>query len=225
MGATKIKVEKEKVEPKAVAGKEQVSASKKEKEKKLRGKNYKSAYLKVDRSKYYTADEAVALAKEISYSKFVGSLELHAVLNKEVSVDIELPNGTGKEKKIEVASEKTLEKLAKNVIDFDVLLATPEMMPKLVSYARLLGPKGLMPNPKNGTVIANPKDADKFSGNKIKVKTEKKAPVIHISFGKADMENEKLVGNLEAILNTLGKNRLVKAFISPSMGPSIKLSL
>lgn len=226
MGATKIKtkIDKEDVGGGQVEVKEKKSEVKKVL--KVRGKNYKEAKALIDRDKKYEVVEAVKLAKKVSFSKFIGSLELHMLVNKEgISVEVELPHGSGKERIIEVADEKTLVKLEKGVIDFDILLTTAEMMPNLVKYARLLGPRGLMPNPKNGTIIKDSKDAGKFMGNKMRIKTEKKAPVIHMVLGKMDMEDEKLVENLEAVLTALGKNRILKAYIAPSMGPSIKLSV
>jgi len=120
----------------------------------VRSKKHKEAVAKIDKSKIYELSEAVELVKDTSYSTFNGSIELHAVLNKEgIKEQVTLPHSTGKAKKIEVASEKTLEKLENNQVDFDILLATADMMPKLVKYARILGPKGMMPNPKNGTII------------------------------------------------------------------------
>ncbi len=140
------------------------------------------------------------------------------------SVNVKLPYSTGKKKKVEIASNATIEKLKKGKTDFDLLLATPDMMPKLVPFAKILGPKGLMPNPKNGTLIKTKDEAKKFSGNTINIKTEKKAPVIHAVVGKVKMEDKKLIGNVEEIFSKIGKKQITNAYLTSTMGPSIKIS-
>jgi len=192
----------------------------------VRGKKYNDTKTKIDRTKLYPIKDAIKLLKETSYTKFNGSVELHLVVRKEgISANVNLPHGTGKEKKVEVADDKTVEKLKKNKVDFDVLLATPDMMPKLVPFARILGPKGLMPNPKNHTLIKTNADAKKFSTSSITVKTERKAPVIHTVAGKLDQSEKFLEENIESILNGVGKRQIVKAYICSTMSPSIKLEV
>lgn len=204
----------------------EVTISKKEKKAKVRGKKYLEAKKKIDRTKLYNSKEAIKLAKETSLSSFDGSIELHLVVRKEgMSVSIELPYSTGKSKKVEVADEGTLKKLESGKVDFDVLLATADMMPKLVPFARVLGPKGLMPNPKNGTIIKSAKDAEKFNASKLNLKTEKGAPLIHTTIGKVSMKEEELLENLEAILTAVNKRQIVKAYVVASMGPSVKLQV
>jgi len=129
-----------------------------------------------------------------------------------------------KAKRIEVADAKTLDKLKSGKVDFDVLLATADMMPKLVPFARLLGPKGLMPNPKNGTLIKSAKDAEKFSGNTMTIKTEKSAPLIHTTIGKVSQDEKELEENVNAIFDAVGRKQIERAFISSTMSPSIKIS-
>lgn len=193
---------------------------------KVRSQKYKTAKNMIDRDKLYKIEDAVVLLKKTSYSKFDGSVELHLVIKKDtLSVNVNLPYSSGKAKKIEVADDDTLKKLETGKIDFDVLLATADMMPKLVPYAKLLGPKGLMPNPKNGTLIKNIKDADIFSGNTLTLKTEKKAPLIHTVIGKVSMKDEEIIKNTEATLDAINRRIIDKAFIKPTMGPSIKLQL
>lgn len=189
-----------------------------------RSKKYSEVKSKVS-GKAYKVSDAVALVKEISYTKFDGTVELHLVLKKGgVNLQVALPHSTGKTKKIEVADDNTIKKLESGKIDFDLLLATADMMPKLVKYAKILGPKGLMPNPKNGTVIKSAKDADKFGGNTIQVKTEKDAPLVHTIVGKVSQKSEELVKNTEAILAALGKDKqIVRAFLTSTMSPSVKL--
>src|SRR3989344_1754390 len=160
---------------------------------KVRSKKYKDSKSKVDPVKLYKLDYAVALLKEISYSKFDSTVELHLVVRKDnLSANITLPHSTGKVKRVEVAGDETIKKLKDGRIDFDVLLATGDMMPKLVPFAKLLGPRGLMPNPKNGTLIKNEKEISKFSANSITLKTEKSAPIIHTTVGKLSMQKKEL---------------------------------
>lgn len=194
---------------------------------KQRGKKYLEAKAKINKSNTYKIADAIKLVKETSYSKFDGTMEMHLVVKKTgVNINITLPFSAGKSKKIEVADEKTLEKLKLGKIDFDVLLTLPDMMPKLVVFAKLLGPRGLMPNPKNGTIIKSVKDKDKFGGNTINLKTEKEAPLIHTSFGKVSQKDEELIKNAEVILEKLGGSKaIIRAFIKSTMSPSIKLQL
>lgn len=222
--------EEETKEPAAEEIKEevkQVQKSKREIVEKVRSKKYLEAKSKINKSNVYKIADAVKLIKEASYSKFDGTMEMHLVVKKTgVNINITLPFSAGKSKKIEVADEKTLEKLKTGKVDFDVLLATPDMMPKLVGFARILGPKGLMPNPKNGTIIKTIKDADKFGGNTINIKTEKEAPLIHTSFGKVSQKNEELVKNAETILAKLGGSKtIIRAFVKSSMSPSVKIQI
>jgi large subunit ribosomal protein L1 len=196
------------------------------KRKRVRSKKYKEVKSKINPTKLYSLGEAIKIIKETSYSKFDGTIELHLVVKKEgTSVQISLPHTAGKEKKIEVADDKTIEKLEAGKIDFDILLATPEMMPRLVAFAKILGPKGLMPNPKIGTLIKTAKDASRFSGNTITIKTEKNTPLIHTVAGKVSQKDKELEENIETILNGVGKKQILKAYLSATMSPSVKLSL
>lgn len=192
-----------------------------------RSKKYLEAKAKVNRANFYKAKDAIKLVKEISNTKFDGTMEVHLTVKKQgLSAQVTLPHSFGKAKKIEVADEKTVEKLKTGKIDFDVLLTTADMMPKLVMFAKLLGPRGLMPNPKNGTLIKKASDAAKFSTATLSLKTEKEQPIIHSAFGKVSQKDEELSANLETILNALGVNKqIVRAFIKSTMSPSIKLHL
>ena len=154
-------------------------------------------------------------------------MEMHIQVKKVgVSANVALPFSAGKQKRIEIADDKTVEKLKTGKIDFDVLIATPEMMPKLVPFARILGPKGMMPNPKNGTLVSDPKKATGFSGNSITLKTEKEAPLIHTAFGKVSQKDEELSGNAEVILKALGgAKQIVKVHVSSTMGPAVKIQI
>jgi len=99
------------------------------------------------------------------------------------------------------------------------------MMPKLVPFAKLLGPKGLMPNPKNKTLVKDIKEAEKFSGNCLTVKTEKEAPLIHTTFGKVSQKEEELIKNFEAVVKAINAKQIVKAYIKATMGPAIKVKI
>lgn len=194
---------------------------------KARGKKYLESKGKVSKSTLYKIEDAVKAVKDSTYSKFDGTMELHLVIKKTgVNQQVTLPFSTGKQKRIEIADEKTLTKLKDGKVDFDLLLATADMMPKLAVFARLLGPRGLMPNPKNGTVIKTEKDADKFKGNLITLKTEREAALIHTSFGKVSQKNEELVKNAQSIIDALGGSKsIVRAFMKSTMSPSVKVQI
>jgi large subunit ribosomal protein L1 len=197
-----------------------------QKKAKVRGKKYKEAYQKIDKSKNYSVADAIKLIRETNLTKFDATLELHLLVKKSgLSENVKLPYFKGKEKKIEIADDKTIEKLKKGKIDFDVLLSTPDMMPKLVPFAKFLGPKGLMPNPKTQTLIKSPKDAEKFSGSGLTVKTQKDAPVIHTVLGKLSQKDEELVENTKAMLDAIGAKQVVKAYLKSTMSPSVKLAI
>lgn len=192
----------------------------------VRGKKYLQSKSKIDKSKTYSFAEALKLVKNSSYSKFDGTMEVHFVVRKTgLNIQATLPYSSGKTKKIEVAGEKTLTKLAGGKIDFDVLVATPEMMPKLVPFARLLGPRGLMPNPKNGTLVADIKKAKSFSANSTTVKTEKDYPLIHTTIGKVSQDDKELTANFQAIVKAIGDKQIVKAYLKATMSPSVKVKI
>ena len=224
-GGQRIKAIEAEAIPEETAKEEE--KAKKAKAPKVRGKKYIEAKAKVNSTKLFPLKEALGLVKETSYSSFDGAVELHLVVKKTgTSARVTLPHSAGKEKKVEIATEATIKKLTEGKIDFDVLLATPEMMPKLVPFARLLGPKGLMPNPKNGTLISDVKKAAGFSGNTISVKTEKEAPLIHTVVGRVSQKEGELLENAEAIFKALGGTKqIVKAYAKASMGPSVKIAI
>lgn len=203
-----------------------VSKAKKRKQKQ-RGKKYLAARTKVDPGKNYTSEEAARLVKETSISHFNGSVELHLVLNRgNLNTSVELPYSSGKTKRIEIASDETVEKLKEGKIDFDVLLATPQMMPKLIPFAKLLGPKGLLPNPKQGTLVPDPEKAKaKFGGKTLQIKAEKAAPLAHLTIAKVDQPEEEIAANIKAVLGTVGPQNLKKAVLAASMGPGIKVAV
>lgn len=193
----------------------------------IRGKRYIEARAKIDHKKSYSIKEAVKLVCETSLSSFPGSVELHMVTTKEgVNTSVNLPYSTGATKRIEIASEETIKKLELGKIDFDVLLAQPAIMPKLVPYAKVLGPRGLMPNPKNGTLTSDPEKAkESFLGNQLTVKTEKKAPLIHTVLAKVNQGEKEIEENIKAVIEAVGKKSIKKAVICATMGPAIKLDI
>lgn len=179
----------------------------------------------------YSVTEAVKHIRKINLTRFPATVELHVNLIKKDAFSnqvVDLPHGTGGEqKKVVVVSDAVLKQLAEGRIDFDVLLASPKDMPKLVQYAKLLGPRGLMPNPKTGTIADDPaKVKDKFSAdNRLEIKVEKKAPLIHTVAGKLSMKDDQLVDNINSILDTVGKKFIQRAYLASTMSPSVRLEM
>ncbi len=204
---------------------EQTLVKKPAKAKKVRGKKYQAVRAKVDRSKFYPIKDAVELVKKLSYTKFVGSVEAHVVA-REIgdNVGLALPHSTGQSVKVTIVDAEVLNQIeAGNIEGFGILIAHPEFMPKLAKFARVLGPKGLMPNPKNGTLTPNPELKKKeLEAGKFNLKTEKKAPLMHLTIGKTDMSASDLIENAEALIKAL-KGKILKLSLAPSMGPGIKV--
>jgi large subunit ribosomal protein L1 len=193
----------------------------------IRGKIYKAAKSKVDPAKTYRLADALKLLRDVSYAKFDGAIELHLTCNeKNQSVTVDLPFATGKTKKIAVADDDTIAKIEKNQIDFDVLITSPAQMGKLVKFAKILGPRGLMPNPKNGTIADDPSAAaKKLAGSStVTLKTDKDSVAIHSTVGKLSQKDEELTANIKAILQTLG-GKLLRVTLKSTMSPGIKLEI
>lgn len=219
-----------------------------------RGKKYQEAFKAVEKDKVYGLKEAIELAIKISPVKFDASVEAHVRLgvdprqaDQNIRTTLVLPNGNGKTIRVAVFApadackaakaagadiaedEEFLKQLEKGVIDFDVLISTPAYMPKLGKYARLLGPKGLMPNPKAGTVTADVEKAVKESkAGKVEYRVDKQA-IVHIGLGKVSFGTDKVLENANAFFDSLKaqkpaslKGSYVKSvFITTTMGPSI----
>ncbi len=226
-GGQRVKMVGSEVENPEESQAKEISETKKVIKEKVRSKKYQESKTKISSGKTYSLKDAVKLVKETSYSKFDGTMELHMVVKKTgTSANLTLPHSAGKEKKIEIADDATIEKLKKGTIDFDILVATPEIMPKLVPFAKILGPKGLMPNPKNGTLISDPKKLKSFSAASVTIKTEKEAPLIHTVVGKNSQADGEIVENIEVIFKALGGSKqIVKAYLKSTMSPSVKLQL
>jgi large subunit ribosomal protein L1 len=207
---------------------------------KYRSKKYLEAKEKVERNKLYPINEATQLVKEVSYTGFEGSLEIHINTSlKNVRGLVSLPFASGKKLKIAafgkgaeesgadlIGDDALFSEIERGKLNFDVLITTPEWMPKFARAAKVLGPRGLMPNPKNGTISADLKKVvTELQGGKVEYKSETKANVIHLGIGKISQPSEELSQNIKVLLSTIGKTRVKKATIAPTMGPGIKLDL
>lgn len=165
--------------------------------------------------------QAIDLVKENSFSKFDGTVEVILnVTDKNLRGNVSLPHGTGKAIRIKIADEALI---ANPVIDFDILVASPNMMPKLAKIAKILGPKGLMPNPKTNTISENPEELAKTLSSSIQWKTQPDFPIIHAMIGKVSFESKKLEENFAALVKSIGKEKIKSVFLKPTMGPSIKV--
>jgi large subunit ribosomal protein L1 len=192
-----------------------------------RSKKYIASRAMVDKTSTYPIDEAIALVRKTHYAKFAGTVEAHLMLRDEgMNVDVAFPFSTGRSVKVAVASDALLAEIEKGVINFNVLVAHPSFMPKLAKLARVLGPKGLMPNPKNGTITPDPEKRKKeLEGGAMTVKGEKKAPLAHVVLGKLTQPDTELAANLRALFKAFPVGKLLKATVSASMGPGIKVAL
>lgn len=244
--------EPEKVEKAAPQEEEKEEKKKVQKpgKEKPRSKKYKQSLLfsdeksketsSLDKNKSYPLGEAIEIVKKVSYTKFEGTMEAHInTIQTGIRGLVSLPFASGKKLTILafgkdaeksgadiVGTEEVIETINKGKVDFDILVTSPEWMPKLAKIARILGPRGLMPNPKNGTITNDLKKAvEGFQSGKTEYKTEAKAPVIHLGLGKLTQPTEELSANVKTLLQTLGKTRVKKVSLSPTMGPSVKVDL
>ncbi|QTQ40290.1 50S ribosomal protein L1 [Lactobacillus taiwanensis] len=220
------------------------------------GKRYLEAAKKVDSTKFYSVDEAMKLAKETSYANFDATIEVAYNLNvdpkqadQQIRGALVLPNGTGKSKKVvvfaegpqadqakeagadEVGSDDLVEKVQNGYLDFDVVIATPMMMAKVGRLGRILGPKGLMPNPKTGTVTMDvAKAVENQKAGQVEYRVDKQG-LIHAPIGKASFDAEKLAQNFDALHDVIlrarpasAKGQYVKSVaVSATFGPGIHL--
>ena len=222
------------------------------------GKKYMETAQKIDRSKLYPVDEAVKLAKETNTAKFDASVEVSFKLNvdprhadQQIRGAIVLPNGTGKTQKVCVIAQgpkeqeakdagadfvggkELLDQIAKGWFDFDVIVATPNMMGELGKLGRVLGPKGLMPNPKTGTVTMDvAKAVEDIKKGKVEYRVDKEGN-INVMIGKVSFGEEKLAENFRTIYNAIAKARpaavkgtyIKNLVISTTMGPGIHVAV
>lgn len=206
---------------------EETTAKAAPKQVRVRGKKYVAARANVDKTKLYPIPQAVELLKKTQFSKKQSTVEAHLVLKEEgASADVTFPYSTGKTVTVAVATEELLKEIEKGNITFNMLVAKPDMMPKLAKYARILGPKGLMPNPKNGTVSPNPeKRKAELEGGKTTLRSEKKAPLMHVVLGKTTQSEQELVENVSALVRAFPAGVLLKCTLASTMGPGIKVDL
>ena len=219
------------IEEKTKRLQEEITAKAKEAEKairpkKTRGRRWQEARKKIDPQKTYSLTEAIKLLKTVSISRFDGSVDAHLVVKKVgLKGEVEFPHPTGKQQKIRIADEALLKDLEKGKINFTLLIATPQMMPKLAKYAKILGPRGLMPNPKAGTITDKPQDLAKKLAGKTSWKTENKAPLVHLTIGKVSQPEHQLEENFKALIAAVGQQNIKKAVLAPTMGPGIKIKI
>ena len=224
------------------------------------GKKYREASKLVDESKAYSPEEAIQLAKKAVYAKFDETVELHLRIgvdpraaDQQVRGVIALPHGLGKKTKMLVFTQGEAVKLAQEAgadyvgadelvkqiesgwLDFDVALATPDMMSKVAKLGRILGRRGLMPNPKSGTVVP-PQDLPRAISEARKGRAEfrlDRTGIIHLPIGKISFDENRLLENLVAVIEAITKAKpsgakgqyIKSAFLSSTMGPGLRLDL
>ena len=191
------------------------------------GKKIKQARTQVDKNKLYEPKEAIELLKKVNIAKFNATVTLHINLKERLpKVEITFPYSTGKTKQIEIVTDETLAKIEKGQLNFDILIATPAMMPKLAKYARILGPKGLMPNPKMGTITNDPEKKKKeLEGGKTIIKSEPKFPIMHVNIGKIEQKTGELVTNLETVISAIKPKNVTSITLASTMSPGIKVQV
>lgn len=191
------------------------------------GKRYRDALIQVDRAKTYPLPQAVDLLKKVSFSTFDGTVELHInTKEKGVSGNLTLPHGSGKATRVAIATDEVIKEVEQGKINFDVLLAHPSQMPKLAKVARILGPRGLMPNPKAGTISDAPeKLAEKYKAGQMNFRTEAQAPIIHLVVGKVSMGEKDLEENIQTALSAIGQEKIANITLKSTMSPGIKISI
>ena len=222
------------------------------------GKKYRSAFQKVNREKRYSLQEAIDLVKSAAYAKFDETVDVAMRLGVDarksdqmVRGTVMLPHGTGKEVRVlvfakgekekeaheagadYVGAEDLVEKISSGWLDFDKTVATPDMMGLVGRIAKILGPRGLMPNPKLGTVTMNIKETvQELKKGKVEFKTDK-AGIVHVPVGKVSFEAQKLCDNILALIETVNRLKpptskgqyLKNIVVSSTMGPGVKVDI
>jgi large subunit ribosomal protein L1 len=220
-----VEIAEEKTEEEAP--KAEVKKKKTKEQKNFHSEKYETLLAEVDREKNYALNEALTLLEKLQRKSFDETVELHVnTLTVGVSGQITLPHGTGKKTRVAIATDAVIAEVEKGIINFDVLVAEPSMMPKLAKVARVLGPRGLMPNPKNGTINPKPEEvAKKFEGGQMNFKTEAKAPIIHLTVGKMSFGPTKLTENIEALIAAIKKSNIMNATLKSTMSPGLKIKI
>ncbi|MCZ6529152.1 MAG: 50S ribosomal protein L1 [Chloroflexi bacterium] len=222
------------------------------------GKNYRAAAEKIDRDQAYEPREALDLARETSFTKFDGTIEVHFRLGvdprhaeQQIRETVMLPHGLGKSVKIVVFAEgddarlaseagadhimddELLEKIKNGWTDFDATVATPSMMGKVGKLGKILGPRGLMPNPKAGTVVPGedlPRLIDELKAGRVEFRLDRTAN-LHVPIGKASFDTDKLYDNMAALMEVIMRARPASAkgtffrkiVVTSTMGPGVKV--
>lgn len=222
------------------------------------GKSYRASAEKIDRSKQYAVTEAVALIKDAKFSKFDESVDLDIRLgvdprnaDQQVRGSVNLPHGTGKTVRVLVfakgaaedeakaagadfvGGEDLVEKIKGGWLDFDAAVATPDMMREVSKVGRVLGPRGLMPNPKTGTVTPNPGPVvGELKAGKVEYRLDRYA-IVHCAVGKISFDAEKLAENVQTVIDALNRAKpaaakgvyMKSATLSSTMSPGVKLAV
>lgn len=199
---------------------------------KVRSKRYQEVIKMIDKTKLYALKDAVSLVKQTSLTKFDGTVELHVNLNplalgekKDFRTSVTLPHSTGKEVNVVIADDSVIKQIEDGNITFDILVAAPNMMPKLAKVAKILGPKGLMPNPKTGTVGPDPERlALSLSKGQVNIKTEPNNPIIHMRVGKVSFNDKQIIENVKAVLAAVG-TKAARVTLASTMGPGVKVAI
>jgi len=208
-------------------GLEAPQEAKKAREPKVRGKQYQAAKKLVNQNQAYLPKEAIELVKKTAFGKFKGTLEVHLnVVEKGLSGSVNLPHFAGKARRVVVFNDEVGSEIKAGKVNFNVLLACPADMPKILPLAKVLGPKGLMPNPKNGTLVPDPEKAKaNFSGNSLHYQTEKDFPIIHTAIGKVEQPTEELLENYQALIKAINPKNIKKAVVKSTMSPGVRVAL
>ena len=222
-----------------------------------KGKRYEDAAKRYDREQFYPPDEAVGLAKDLSSAKFDETIEMVVQLgvdprkaDQQVRGTVALPAGTGKDVRVAVfaagdaaaearaagadfvGAEDLVAQVEGGMMDFDIAIATPDLMAQVAKLGRALGPRGLMPNPKTGTVTTEVgKAVTEFKGGRVEYRTERQGANVHVTIGKASFDADKLISNFRAVVEELqrvkpasAKGRYFKRVaVSSTMGPGVKV--
>jgi ribosomal protein L1 len=229
-----IKEEKEEVKTETIddsVEEEPKKEQKKEKKEKFQkaphSESYNTLATKIDPSKVYSLNEGLELLKSLQRGKFDETVELHInTASTGITGSITLPHGTGKKTRVAIATENLIAEVEKGKIDFDILVADPAMMPKLAKVAKVLGPRGLMPNPKAGTITSKPDEVvKKYEGGQLNFKTEAKNPIMHLTVGKMSFGTEKLAENIDAMISAIKRPNIIDITLKSTMSPGVKIQV